>query len=245
MVPPAGGALRARTHATGDTRTYLHQQNALSSGVQRIHCTPMGTATRHEVSPPVEAPQQEAQAPPQTMPPRGVGHSPRITPCLREDAGRSSSRVPSCGHLLLSRSRSPRPASFTHAHPSRSHSRSAFLRLSLWGASRRAFFGAVPSGVGGGLRWGYVRCLRVGCFLGRGWWVCGGVLCLRADLPSTCGVGLLRLRLLQAWCFLRGGWFWMRQGVFLVFCGGCGFWGWRYCCSGGFVCAEHGLCRYR
>ena len=72
-----------------------------------------------------------------------------------------------------------------------------------------------------------------------------GVLCLRAGVALVYGVGLLRLRLLQAWCFFRGGWFWVRQGVSLVFCGGCGFWGWRYCCSGGFVCAEHGLCRYR
>lgn len=144
--------------------------------------------------PPVETPQQEAQAPPQTMPPRGVGHSPRITPCLREDAGRSSSRVPSCGHLLLSRSRSPRPVSSVRAHPSRSHSRSAFLRLSLWGASRRAFLGAVSSGLGGALLWGGSGA--------SGWVLSGlgvvgvrGVLCLRADLPSACGVGLLRLRL--------------------------------------------------
>ena len=80
-----------------------------------------------------------------------------------------------------------------------------------------------------------------------GWGVVGvrGVLCLRAGVALVYGVGLLRLRLLQAWCFFRGGWFWVRQGVSLVFCGGCGFWGWRYCCSGGFVCAEHGLCRYR
>lgn len=195
MVPPAGGALRARNHPTGGHQDLPPPVEAPPSRVQRIHCTPMGTATRHEAPPPVETPQQEAQAPPQTMHPRGVGHSPRITPCLREDAGRSSSRVPFCGHLLLSRSRSPRLVSSPHAHPSRSHSRSAFLRLSLWGASRRAFFGAVSSGLGGALPWGTSGAFGWGAF-----WVgvvgVRGVLCLRSGVVLACGVGLLCLRLL-------------------------------------------------
>ena len=173
-MPPAGGALRARNHPTGGHQDLPPPVEAPPSGVQRIHCTPMGTATRHEVSPPVETPpaggtstsadhaSPGSWALPQDHPLPTGGRWPFVLPC-------SLLWAPSSFAFALAP-----PASAPFAHPSRSHSRSAFLRLSLWGASRRAFLGAVSSGLGGALPLGWVGCLRVGCFLGGGWWVCGG-----------------------------------------------------------------------
>ena len=195
MVPPAGGALRARNHPTGGHQDLPPPVEAPPSRVQRIHCTPMGTATRHEVSPPVEAPQQEADTPPahaspgswalpQDHPLPTGGRWPFVLPCplLWAPSSFAFALAPSC----LVRSCSPIP-----------------FPLSLRVPSSLAL-GCLPSCVPRGRVFWAGWCSSLG--VGRvppggvlsGWGVVGvrGVLCLRSGVVLACGVGLLRLHLL-------------------------------------------------